>query len=171
MIVTVLAVLILLNLLLTAGLVRRLNEHTVILDRLAGDPDVMRPAGETVSAFTSVTTDGTPLTRDDLPAPVLVAFLSPTCAGCHEQLPALLARAVRAPGGRTLAVVVEKDGNGAALADVLGEVTQVVVESRGGPLTTAFGVRGYPSFALLGADGRIEAADSDLAAIPILVEA
>ena len=41
----------------------------------------------------------------------------------------------------------------------------------GGPVAKAFGVRGFPAFALVGDDGRIEAAGNDLGSIPILVAA
>lgn len=144
--VVALSFLCLVNLLLTLGLARRIREEP---------PEVMLPAGAHTDAA--------------LEPPTLVGFFSPTCGPCQERLPEFIARARRAPAGRTLAVVV---GDGSAdMVALLTGVASTVVEPRGGELSTAFGVKGFPAFALVGDGGRIEASGSDLAAIPHLVAA
>ena len=173
--VIVLSLLCLGDLILTVGVVRRLREHSSALNHLAGDPPaVLRSPGEVVDDFTASTVNGEPVGRDRLDARTIVGFLSPTCGPCREQLPAFVARARQAPSGRTLAVVV---GSGAAADDLATELADrlgdrfVVQEPPGGPVATAFGVDGYPAFALVGPGGRIEAGGFDLATIPVLVAA
>jgi thiol-disulfide isomerase/thioredoxin len=159
------------NLALTAALAHRLREHATILDILAGPPPaVMRAVGEPVGAFTTAARDGSPISLDLLPAPILVGFFSPGCGPCHAQLPDFVARARRAPRRRTLAVVAGTRGRN-EMAASLAEVAIVVVEPPGGTLATAFGVSGFPAFGLVGEDGRIEACGTDLASIPILIAA
>jgi hypothetical protein len=155
------------NLVITVTVVRRLNEHTTALDRLEGaPPEVIRPAGATVDDFAATAHDGTVVARDLLAVPALVGFFSPGCGPCHERLPEFVARARRAPAGRTLAVVVGADSD---MVERLAEVAAVVVEQPGGPLVDAFGVRGFPAFALIGEHGRIEASGIEPAALPLLV--
>jgi hypothetical protein len=160
------------NLALTAGLVRRLREHATALDALAGTPPaVMAPVGEVVDAFAATAQDGTPIAWEHLRAPTLVGFFSPGCGPCHTQLPEFIARARRAPGGRTLAVVVDTRGDCQAMAASLAEAALVVVEQPGGALATAFRVTGFPAFGIVAESGRIEACGTDLASIPVLVAA
>ncbi|GAA0900336.1 hypothetical protein GCM10009557_76450 [Virgisporangium ochraceum] len=149
--ITMLTLLCLLNLLLTLGLARRIRVEP---------PAVVLPPGSRVDpAFDP---------------PTLVGFFSPGCGPCHERLPEFVARARRAPAGRTVAVV---DGDGGSADDMsaddmvaaLGDAVSTVVEPPGGELSTAFGVRGFPAFALVGDGGRIEASGTNLAAIPHLV--
>src|SRR5262245_15248187 len=131
----------------------------------------MRPVGAVVDSFAATAWDGTPVALELLSAPTVVGFFSPGCSPCHERLPDFVARARRAPSGRTLAVVVGDGDDSEAMVASLAEVALVVVERRGGALTTAFGVRGFPSFALVGEAGLIEASGTDLASIPTLVPA
>ena len=145
--VAVLSLLCLGNLLLTLGLARRINEQE--------PPAVLLPPGSVVDVA--------------LEPPTLVGFFSPGCGPCQERLPDFVARARRAPAGRTLAVVVG-DAADTMVASLTGAAS-VVVEPRGGTLATAFGVRGFPAFALVGEHGRIEASGTDLASIPQLVAA
>jgi thiol-disulfide isomerase/thioredoxin len=170
--VVVLTLLCLGNLLLTVGVIRRLNEHTAALDDLAGEPPgVMRPAGETVDGFATIARDGTPVTLESLGGPTLVGFFSPGCGPCHERLPQFVARARRTPAGRALGVVVGAGAEAQDMAAELADVATVVVEDSRGVLSTAFGVKGFPAFALVDADGRIEACSVDPASIPLLVAA
>lgn len=170
-VIIVLSLLCLGHLVLTLGLVRRLNEHTEVLDRLAGAPEVMRPTGETVDDFAATTSDGTPVAPDLLATPVVVGFFSPGCGPCHERLPAFIARVRHAPPGRALAVVVGSEGESAEMVAGLSAVAMVVAEAPGGPVAKAFGVRAFPAFAMVGQGGRIEASGGDLDSIPVLVAA
>src|SRR6266508_4237143 len=69
--VTVVGALGVVNLIFSLGVIRRLREHTEILDRLAagggaqGD-SVMLPPGETVGDFVATTVDGEQLSREEL---------------------------------------------------------------------------------------------------------
>lgn len=172
--VIVLGLLCLGHLALTVGLVRRLNEHTSVLDRIAGEgPEVIAAAGETIGAFAVTARDGTPIAPELLAAPAIVGFFSPGCGPCKERLPEFVARVRRAPAGHALAVVVgkEDDSEAEAMVSRLSEVALVVTETPGGAVAKAFGVRGFPAFALVGDGGRIEAGGTDLTSIPILVTA
>jgi len=161
-----------LNLVLTVGVIRRLREHTELiqgLPRMQPPEQIMLPAGETVGPFTAVTEDGAEVSRDGLADETLVAVFSPTCSACAEQLPLFLDRARSFPGGRAnvLAVVVGDREEAAAQAARLAPVARVAVEEHGGPVARAFDVRGFPAFARLDADGRVLASGyrtSDLGA-------
>jgi hypothetical protein len=170
--VVVLGLFSLVNLLFTAGVVRRLREHTTILDALAGEPPVVtRPVGTAVDAFTTTAVDGTAVARDRLAGLTLVGFLSPRCGPCHERLPEFLDRAGEMPGGRdrVLAVVVGERDDASEMVATLAAVAVVAVERPGGGLARAFGVTGFPAFALVDADGVVKASGTDFRAIPIPV--
>jgi hypothetical protein len=159
------------NLLLTVGVVRRLKEHGSVLDTLTEDPQgALLPAGAVADDFAVSATDGTLITQDLIAAPTLIGFFSPTCGGCHEQLPDFVTRARRAPAGRTVAVVVDSGPTDPMVARLTG-ASLVVVEPPGGVLARAFGVHGYPAFALVGEGARIEVASTNLSAVPVLVGA
>ena len=154
--VVLLAVLTLLTLALLLAVVRRLREHETRLAELAagvgagGMPDVIAPAGH-------------PVTGLDAELPALVGFFSPGCDACHERLPDFRKAAAGHAGG-TLAVVVADGKDPAPLVAELGGNGSVVLEDPGGPLATAFAVRGFPAFAVVGTDGRISASGYELPA-------
>ncbi|MEV0810715.1 hypothetical protein [Micromonospora sp. NPDC050200] len=59
----VVAVLCLFNLLLSFGMIRRLRQHTELLNRPRHEPaeqDLVRPVGSTVGEFVTTTVDGDP---------------------------------------------------------------------------------------------------------------
>ncbi|MEO3748742.1 hypothetical protein [Plantactinospora sp. B5E13] len=155
-----------LNLVLTLGMVRRLNRLTPPVG--AGDaaaPAGARPAdaapsvagpglpapGTKVRDFTAVTTDGTTLGRAELTGRGLVAFFLTGCTSCHHLLPEFVAYADSFPGGRerVLAVVVTGKGGPDDLVRRLSPVARVTIEPVGGPVSTAFGVDGFPVFSVL----------------------
>jgi len=47
----------------------------------------------------------------------------------------------------------------------LGDAASVVRDDKDGPVPVAFGVQGFPAFALIGADGEVKASGSDLSAL------
>lgn len=160
------------NLVLTVGVIRRLREHTELLGGMGSlDGRTMLGPGRRVEEFTATTLDGETVTRDALDPPALVGFLSLGCQPCIEKLPVFAQRAGSHPGGRAhvLAVVVGDDDEGdvASFVDTLRPVARVVRQKPDGSLATAFGVTGYPAFALLGTDGVIAASGT---AIPDLTE-
>ena len=157
-----------LNLLLTYGVIRRLREHGELLARGAQNsvPELVARPGSAVGAFRATTVDGAELTADDLVPGALVGFFSPHCRACGEQLPKFLDVSAAHPGGRerALAVVVGAGEDAAAQAAALSAGARVVVAPPGAGIEEAFGVKGYPAFALLG-EHRVVVASGMLSAI------
>lgn len=163
----------LLDLVLTFGVIRRLREHNAILTgRLEGaSAPIMIEVGAAAGEFVATTIDGIRVTRDQLTDTTLVAVMSTTCTACTERLPAFVARAAAHPGGRqqVLAVIVDggaEDGGAAPFLDHLPAVAMVVREPTGGALATAFGISGYPAFALVDAGGVVRASGIHPARLP-----
>ncbi|WP_068756454.1 TlpA family protein disulfide reductase [Thermobifida cellulosilytica] len=149
-----------LNLTLTVGVIRRLREHTELIQnavRIGPPEQIMLPAGETVGPFSAVTEEGVEVSRDTLADETLVGVFSPTCSACAEQLPLFVDRARSFPGGRdnVLAVVVGSREEAAEQLARLAPVARVAVEDHGGPVAQALGVKGFPAFARLAADGKV----------------
>lgn len=166
--VVVVGLLGLVNLLFAFGVVRRLREHTDLLDKLGNRSGgeagaVMLEAGSTVEEFDTVTVDGDRVSRADLVASAgttLVGVFSPGCSACEAQLGEFVEYAAAHPGGRdrTLVVVVGPDAESASYVERLEASARVVREDRdapggsGGSLSKALGVRGFPAFALVDGD-------------------
>jgi hypothetical protein len=146
----------LLDLILTVGVIRRLREHTALLSNPpgAGGPRFME-VGQEIEAFATVTIDGQPLGRDTFSGETLIGFFTPQCQPCKAQLPSFVDYARSTPGGptRVLAAVIGEDDEVADMVTTLRPVAQVVVESRGGPLVTAFHIRAFPTVAKVAPDG------------------
>lgn len=155
--VVLVGMLCLLNLVLSFGVIRRLREHTELLaERDSPVPGL--PVGSQAADFTATTTDGETVSRDLLSDDTLVAFLTPNCGPCREQLPELAKVAANWPGGRdrTLAVVAGDPVAAAAYVELLSPVARVVVEeSLDSSAIRAFEVAGYPLFGLVDRDGTI----------------
>jgi hypothetical protein len=165
--VLVLTVVTLLNITLLLAVIRRLREHEGRLATMAqgaaapAEPQIMAPIGHRIAEFTAESVDGRELDRTALVTPALVGFFSPSCSSCHERVPDFR-KAADDHDGSSLAVVV-RDGADPAplLADLDGAAT-VVLEEPDGPVATAFGVRAFPAFALVGADGTLRARGYEL---------
>lgn len=163
--VVLLTVLTLLNLALLLAVVRRLREHETRFAAPRGadlvELEPIAPVGHRVADFAAESVHGRPVERSTLEAPALVGFFSPSCDSCHERVPHFREAAREHPGS-SLAVVV-RDGRDPAelVADLDGAAT-VVVEEPDGPVSAAFGVRGFPAFALVGADGTVRASGYEL---------
>lgn len=163
----VVVVLTLLNLVLLLGVVRRLREHETRIASIGqggvdpGPPELIAPAGTRVGAFATRSVDGRAVDNATLPAPALVGFFSPGCDTCHERLPDFQ-RAAQAHPSRPLAVVIQDGRDPAELVGELDASSTVVLDEPGGPMMEAFGVRGFPVFALVDADGTIRASGYEL---------
>ena len=154
--VVVVAVLCALNLLLIFGVVRRLRVHGELLaQRPGGAPDLIAGAGTAVGAFAASTIDGDPVGAEDLASGTLVGFFSPGCSACVTAVPRFVDAAASRGGEqhRTLAVVVGSQDGAAEYVSSLSPTARVVVEQHGAEIEKAFGVRGYPAFALVGDSG------------------
>ncbi|WP_214324389.1 hypothetical protein [Nonomuraea sediminis] len=159
-IVVLVGVLCLLDLVLTLGVVRRLKEHTKLVDALYEIVGTMgAPAGpavgEVVGEFDAATVDGTRVTRDQLPDQAVVAFLSPDCRGCREQLPAFTAWAADQDRPRVFVVVDSQSADTAELVATLAPVAQVIAGEAGEPVGKAFGVQTFPTFFQVAAGGKL----------------
>ncbi|MEV0385478.1 hypothetical protein [Nonomuraea sp. NPDC050643] len=160
------------DLVLTLGVVRRLREHTKLLDALYEAVDLMGgpPAaggrlgvGDVAGDFEVTTADGARLTRDLLPEGTVVAFLSPDCRGCHERLPAFASWAAGQNRSRVLAVVDDRAGDPTEMIATLRPVAQVIVD---GAMSGAFGVQAYPTFLQVAAGGRLLASAPEISRLP-----
>ncbi|OLF14209.1 hypothetical protein BLA60_03450 [Actinophytocola xinjiangensis] len=140
-----------LNLVLNVGVVRRLREHTELLAR-ASNPRTAIGAGESVGPFETTMTDSRTLAMDDLVGENLIAFFSTTCEPCEEKLPKFIDLAKVWRGGRdqVVAVVVGDPADATWRVADLEAVARVVVEETDGAVSTAFGVRGYPTVLVTG---------------------
>ncbi|GLW25378.1 MULTISPECIES: peroxiredoxin family protein [Microbispora] len=158
--VIVLGGLVLVNLLLTAAVIRKLRKITKELPAGRARDGFGLPVGAEVPAFSALTVADTKVTTDDLAGGrTLVGFFSTDCRHCLPNAPgfAATARDAAADGVRNLAVVVAGEEEPAGLLDALGDAVTVVVENEGGALTDAFAVAGFPSFFLVGPDATIAA--------------
>jgi protein-disulfide isomerase len=154
------------NLLLTVGVVRRLREHTAELAGLrsgavVGGGDIIAPPGSPVGELAASDVDGHPVTLATVGDRPLVGFFSPHCEPCRERLPEFVAHAAQRPGGVLAVVVAGSPGEAAEAVDQLRPVATVVVEPDQGPVQKAFGVTGFPAFALV-EDGVVAASHYDL---------
>jgi thiol-disulfide isomerase/thioredoxin len=172
----------LVNLLLIAAMARRLREQGEQFARQAAGrmprPVVGLAPGTAVPEFSVTTASGAVVSAADLRGErSLIGFFTPGCEPCHAQIPAFTALARSLPGGpgHVLAVVCAAGrapervpGHDASrLAAELAEAdaAQVVGEPSAGAVATALAVNGYPSFILLGADGRVEAGAHGIAGL------
>lgn len=166
----VLGALLLFNLLLTFGLIRRLRQ---VQSGVSADPDgpTLPDIGTAVGGFRATVTTGAAVSSDDLArGSRLVGFFSLTCSPCQALKAALL---TDPPAERFLAFVLydeEPDLASAAttMAEELAAIADVAVVRTESAATRAFGIRAYPSLIRV-EDGVITAAGhhrSDLATGP-----
>lgn len=158
--VAIVAVLCLLDLLLTLGVIRRLREHERRLAEAGSAPPRRRlDPGAPVGPFSATATDGSAVSADALAPRAVVAFFSPTCAPCAEQLPRFVDLVAALPGGpgQALAVVCGDLAQAGPLVAKLEPVARVVLEEGLGPLATAFGVFAFPTLYVVDRDGAIRA--------------
>ncbi|GAA2300141.1 hypothetical protein GCM10010149_56430 [Nonomuraea roseoviolacea subsp. roseoviolacea] len=174
-IVVVVGLLCLVDLLLTLGVVRRIKEHTKLIDALyevvasGGMPGTNAglAVGEAVGDFDATTVDGDHVTRDGLADGTVVAFLSPDCAGCREQLPELASWAAGQDRSRVVAVVDGREGDVAHLVSTLSPVARVIVEDATPPqVAEAFKLQAFPTFYQVGAGGRLLATVPKVSRLP-----
>lgn len=147
--------LVVLNLLLTAAVIRRLR----VLARgpYPGDPPPGLPVGAEAPALAAGDAAIAPRGRH-----TLVGFLNTDCGSCRTAAPALADAArdlAAATGGtgRAVAVVSTERQDAAELLAALGDDVTVIVERGRGPVTDAFQVSAFPWFCLITPDGRVAA--------------
>lgn len=157
--VIVLGGLVLVNLLLTGAVIRKLRR----LDKETSLARAVPPGlavGAEVPAFSALTIADTKVGRDDFAGErTLVGFFSTDCRHCLPKAPvfAAAARDAEAEGVRTLAVVVAGHEEPANLLAALTDEVSVVLESEHGAMADAFAVSAFPSFFLVGPDATVDA--------------
>jgi thiol-disulfide isomerase/thioredoxin len=169
-------VLCLVNLWLTIAMARKLRHHGELLARRGAGPRpaVGPPPGTQVPEFTVTTVTGATVSAADLRGQrSVIAFFSPGCAPCEEQVPAFAAFARTWPSGAARPLALICSGHSAArdtddadrLAAQLADVAHVVREPSAGTAAAALAVSGFPSFLLLDAGGRVAAGAHAVAGI------
>jgi len=161
--VVLVGVLVLLDLLLTLGLIKRVRTHAELLDKLvnatpasahAVEPGQL-PPGRPVGEFSATTSEGLEISRESFDAGVVLGFFSTWCDTCAEQLPGFLAFAEPLGRERVLAVVHGDEDQLVDLVATLAKVAQVVVEAENGPVAQAVGVQAFPTMAVVDKDWRV----------------
>jgi thiol-disulfide isomerase/thioredoxin len=150
--VVALAVLVLLNMLLTTAMIRRMGRKE------RGKVDVGGlPVGTVVPEFEATTVDGDEVTLAGRRS--LVAFYSTSCPGCEAQAPDFAAAAGElAEQGLQVVPVLMENGSpreGSAVRELLGLTGRLVVENGTGGLAAVFATRATPSYFAVGPDRRI----------------
>ncbi|MEU4835764.1 hypothetical protein [Streptosporangium sp. NPDC023615] len=144
------------NLVLTAGVIRRLREHAEQLSSLAGVPrlDTMQPANGRIGFFEAVTTKGVAICRSDLKGHMLVGAFAEGCPMCEKALPEFVQYAKEFPGGRdqVMTVLLGDSSRLEKESAQLEPVAQVILEERSGTMSAALGIQGYPAIGVLNAD-------------------
>ncbi|MFD8556954.1 TlpA family protein disulfide reductase [Streptosporangium canum] len=151
--VILVALLCLVNLVLTFGVIRRLRDH----ESPAGGPvpETSVRVGEEIGPFAATTTLGERVTADSLAARTFVGFFAPGCGPCHEKLPGF----VNHVSGSTvpaLAVVLGEGEEAAEMVTALEGAARVVISTREGAIGSAFRITGTPAFLTVEA-GRVVA--------------
>lgn len=146
-----------LNLVLTVGLVRRMRQDHAHGDHAAGPAQSGLQPGAPAPLLS--TADAGEDRR------VLLAFFSTDCSACPEHLPGFR-DAATAFGGAVLAVLsgrAQKYGFYESELDGAAELRYERGETPmgSGPTISAFGVRTWPSYFLLDADGTVTAVGLD----------
>lgn len=157
--VVLLAVLGMLNLLLTLAIVRRMRTTHQ-------QPPEPLTQGSAIRPFTTKTIDGRIVSERDLRGGrSLVGYFSPGCPPCEAARPRFVAYAAGLDRERVLAVIV--DGTADDVADDLAAVARVVVASERDTVVEALSAYGYPAVFLLDEDGRVLAADTTVDGLPM----
>jgi thiol-disulfide isomerase/thioredoxin len=131
----------------------------------------MYAAGQRIGDFAATTVDGSGISRATLIGTTMVGFFTPGCTPCKERLPLFIEQAQNHHRDQVLAIVAGTPEASADYVAKLGAVARVVREDDPGPVATAFGVEGFPAFALIDADGVVIASGTKLGALATPVPA
>lgn len=146
---------VLLNLLLTFALIRRVAGS-------GGHPSIGGLSGGVPAPdFQAETPDGGQLFRRDLgdQTPLVLGFFSPSCDACEMQMPDFAAFVDRAhaSGVRTLAVLDGDAEESQRLRAALpGDTTSLLAPRRANPMLNDYRVEAYPSYTVIRADGTVD---------------
>lgn len=168
--VSALIVLVLANLLLTFGVIRRLREHTQKMADMQSNsftPFQSLEPGTVVPEFaTASTTTGGKFSRADLQNGMsIVAFHSVDCRACEMDAPAMTARLQSEVGEDVSAYVVvavppeSEEGSDKHLNEITeslqGSAAVIREPLSTGPVQSAFKINSYPSYVVVDPEGRV----------------
>lgn len=144
------------NLLLMAGVVHRLRDHSERLGELSVLPAMttMRPPDGRIEPFSARTTHHAELASTALRGLVLVGAFAEGCPMCQESMPGFLDLARRSPEGpaQVVALLVGSAANLGEERRLLEPVAQVVEEETRDGVAKALGIQGFPAIGLINAD-------------------
>jgi hypothetical protein len=154
-IIALLAVLVVGNVLLTWGMLRRLRTLQDQVDTAFTPPteNGLHP-GDEAPDFSALTPAGDAVTRDEVVrGETVLVFLSPHCEACEAHLPS-----VREMGPTAVAIIDGTPEESGHLVEGLRGAVPVLFAPRGTTdLLQRYRVNAYPSYYAVGADGRITA--------------
>jgi len=160
--VAVLAALVIVDLVLSAAIIRRLRETEAKLIETTTPPASGLPIGAAMPEFASP--DGQVSSSDINGGPALIGFFSAGCRHCPAQAEALADRADEMAGSglRVVSFLTVGEGMTDELAPMLRKAGPLIVEGDPNVMMATFQVQGTPAFAMFGADGRLVAHGHDL---------
>jgi hypothetical protein len=148
-----------LNLVLTAGMIRRIKDHEQRLSEIGtgeGEaPAAQPPVGAPVPDFTVSTTTGQQITNTELGKDGYIGFFAVGCPPCEQQLPDFV-RFLHGVDGTPALIVIEAPTAEAAASYLAAADGMPVVVDTGDGLVGRFGVNRFPSMAHL-SDGVVAA--------------
>ncbi|MEV4282242.1 peroxiredoxin family protein [Actinoplanes xinjiangensis] len=151
--VAVLTALVLIDLVLTGAVIRRLRDTEKQIVEMNTPPDTGMAPGETLPEFTAP--DGG-LSRADLAGKrSLVAFFSAGCRHCPAQAERLAERAdeIAGRGITVVSVLGVSEDAGEELAPLLRKAGSLIVEKGFGDVAAAFRTTSTPTLLVFGEDG------------------
>lgn len=163
--IVLLSVLVVANMLLTWGMVRRLR---MLQEQVAAgghpSPENGLHPGDPAPDFTALTPAGDTVTRDEVVSgETVLVFMSPHCEACEEHLPTVRELGRVAGGPAALAVVDgTREESGHLLDGLQGEVPVLFAPRGVSDLFDRYQVVTFPSSYVVGADGRITGSHLDL---------
>jgi len=164
-IVVLLGLLVVANMLLTWGMLRRLRTLQGQVTAVgAPPPDNGLHPGDPAPDFTALTPAGDTVTRDEVVhGETVLVFLSPHCEACETHLPSV--RELGRGAGSPAAVAVidgTREESGHLLDGLQGDVPVLFAPRGATDLLERYQVNTYPSSYVVGADGRITGSHLDL---------
>ncbi|TDC43953.1 redoxin domain-containing protein [Micromonospora sp. KC213] len=160
--VAILAVLVFVDLALSAAIIRRLRETETKLIEMTTPPASGLPLGSAMPEF--VSPDGQVSSADIAGGPVLIGFFSAGCRHCPAQAEALAERAEEIGGGgvRVVSFLTVGENMSDELAPTLRKAGQLVTAGDSSAVMTTFQVQGTPAFLMFGDEGRLLARGHEL---------
>jgi thiol-disulfide isomerase/thioredoxin len=157
-IVVLLSVLVVANMLLTWGMVRRLR---ALQDQVAAGivppPENGLHPGDEAPDFSALTPAGATVTRDEVVrGETVLVFMSPHCEACETHLPSVR-QLGRTPDGPAAVAVIDgtREESGHLLEGLQGDVPVLFAPRGATDLLERYRVHTYPSSYVVGVDGRI----------------